>query len=169
MFLVHWENSLTFLILMFDGKKGKEFMAQSLKPVAKESTPFDQAAAAHVEAQGVHADEHAARVIKENEAAVQDSVEEEHIPHNGPEDDESEDEEPAVGTKPAVGADKKALAASCWYCCQSPSMLMKIISNLDLSEITRVNYNILLAHLFLNLTFKVRVAFVKLFYYFYCY
>jgi hypothetical protein len=135
MFLVHLENSLKSLILMFDNKKRQtiygtvieacdernytirfdfrkvvvcfsntlylENCATSLPP------PELQAAAAHVEAQGVHADEHAAIVGKENEAAVQDSVEEENLPHNGPEDDESEDEGPAKGADPAVGAEEE--------------------------------------------------------------
>jgi hypothetical protein len=51
--------------------------------------PELQTTTAHVEAQGLHAAEHATRVVEENEAALQDFVEDENLPSKGPEDDES--------------------------------------------------------------------------------
>jgi len=48
-----------------------------------------QAAAEEVEAQGEHADATALQVVEENEVAVQDAAEEEHLPETSPEDDES--------------------------------------------------------------------------------
>ena len=49
-----------------------------------------QVVAAHVKEQGLHASEYATRVVEENEAALQDFVEDEHLPSHGPEDDESD-------------------------------------------------------------------------------
>jgi len=54
-----------------------------------------QAAAKEVKAQGEHADATAVQVVEENEAAVQDAAEEEHLPETSPEDDESVAEAPA--------------------------------------------------------------------------
>ncbi len=68
--------------------------------------PELQTTTAHVEAQGLHAAEHATRVVEENEAALQNSVEDENLPNKGPEDDESNDEEPAEGAEPAAGAEE---------------------------------------------------------------
>jgi len=52
--------------------------------------PFKlQAAAKEVEAQVEHADATAIQVVEENEVAVQDAAEEEHLPETSPEDDES--------------------------------------------------------------------------------
>ena len=68
--------------------------------------PELQTTAAHVEAQGLHAAEHATRVVEENEAALQDAVKDEYLPIKGPEDDESNDEEPAEGAEPAAGAEE---------------------------------------------------------------
>jgi hypothetical protein len=66
-----------------------------------------QVAAAHVKEQGLHASEYATRVVEENEAALQDFVEDEHLPSHGPEDDESDDEESAKGAKTAAGAEEE--------------------------------------------------------------
>jgi hypothetical protein len=246
-FLAHLVNSLAIIILIFDGKKGKKFMAQSLQPVAKERTLFNfivgrllnvfltlfvwrtmllpylllnfRPAAAHVEAQGLHATEHATRVVEENEAALPDSVEDEHLPNNGPEDDESDDEKPAEGAEPAAGTEEEepaegaeptagaeegepvqhpvgivakapaediatyagrkavalnqisALQGQVVVVGQSQQLEWKFVSESNplsdeeelepglknLSELTRVNYKILLAHLFIKLTFEVSV------------
>jgi hypothetical protein len=58
--------------------------------VASLPPPELQVAAALVEEQGLHTSEHATRLVEENEAALQDFVEDEHLPSHGPEDDESD-------------------------------------------------------------------------------
>jgi hypothetical protein len=159
-----------------------------------------QAAADKVEAQGEHADATAVQVVEENEAALQDAAEEEHLPQTSPEDDESvaeeaeapagEEEEPAqrpvgivseapmedvatyAGRKAAALARIAALQGQVVVAgtAQSQQLKWKVIPESvpllenesdvaprlkDISEFTRVHAKVMLANLFIKLTFKV--------------
>ena len=163
-----------------------------------------QAAISEAELEGTRA-EQANQIIRENEAAANDAIEEEHLPADSPGDEGNDDdadeasansgteepeqrpvgtvsEAPAEDTTTYAGRKQAALRRIAALQDQlivvtggrSQRLEWKVISESqpesqeeeedaddrdvglkNLSEIARVNYNILIAHLFLKLTFKV--------------
>jgi hypothetical protein len=90
-----WKYTVQFdcgkVIGCFSNTLGLENSTASLPPVEI------QAAISEVEAEGAHA-EQAAWIIREYKAAVSDTIEDEHLPADSPEDEETDDDADEAST-----------------------------------------------------------------------